>query len=446
MAQAVKTYKIGVISLGCDKNRVDTEKMLYRIQNYGHTIVNDINLADIVIINTCAFLQSARQESIFTAIETYSQNEKKPIIMTGCLPQKFINELYYDLTEVTAFLGVNDYDKINIAIDNVIKGIRYKKINTDNNCNYIDGRILTTPKHYAYLKISDGCDKHCTYCLIPYIKGKYRSLKIEDIVKETNNLVNSGIKEIILVAQDVTSYGIDLYEKYSIVKLLQELSKIKDLPDNSIRLLYCYPELVTDDLIQEIKNNKKVIKYLDIPMQHISDKILKMMGRKTSSLQIKDLITKLRKEIENISLRSTFIVGFPDETEQDFKTLCDFLNEYKIDNAGFFAYSREKGTPSYNYKGQISDKIKEERLNIVNQLQQNIYLEKNKSKIGKKVTVICDGYDTINKMYFGRTYSNAPQIDKYVYFASINKINSGDKLQIFIESCTEYDLYGKVFI
>lgn len=444
MEQAVKkTYNVGVISLGCDKNRVDTEKMLYKIKNYGHNIVNDVTVADVIIVNSCAFLQSSRQETVNTAIDAYKNSNGKPVIMTGCMPQKFIDEFYDTFTEVSGFLGTNDYDRILEVIEIVIQGKRFNGVKTVTNFSDNTNRVLTTDKHYAFLMIADGCNNRCTYCLIPYIRGSYRSYSIEKIVKEAENLVNGGVKELILVAQDVTRYGKDLYGEYSLVKLLKELSKINGLGKNSIRLLYCYPELVNNELIAEIKNNEKIIKYLDIPMQHISDRILKLMGRRSDSKKIKELINFLRSQIEDISIRSTFIVGFPSETEEDFEMLCDFLKEYKIDNAGFFAYSREEGTPSYDFKPQINPKTKQRRLKAVNLIQQDIYFYNNSQQKGNTIDIICDGFDTEKTMYKGRTSKNAPLSDKAVFFTSESPIIFGEHYCVEVNSFDVYDLFGK---
>lgn len=438
-----RTYNIGVISLGCDKNRVDTEKMLHTLKRYGHNITADIDSADIIIINTCAFLNAAREESVYAAISEYNKNKSRPIIMTGCLPQKYIGEIYNTFKEVSGFLGAYDYKNINKAIEHVTAGKRYNGVNTADCFDSQIDRILTTPSHYAYLKIADGCDNHCTYCLIPQIRGSYRSRSIESIVSEAENLAGGGVKEILLVAQDVTRYGIDLYKSYKLAELIKELSKIKALSENSIRLLYCYPELISDELIDEIAHNPKVIKYIDMPLQHISDNVLKRMGRKTTSRQIKNIIEKLRIRVSGISIRSTFMVGFAGECEEDFEKLCSFLNEYKFDNVGFFAYSREQGTPSYNYKGHIHHKTKKKRLDRVNFIQQQIYFESNKQEIGKTVSVVCDGYSDTNKKYYGRTYKNAPVIDKAVYFDSDGEAISGNNYNIVIENCDVFDLYGK---
>lgn len=434
-------YKIGVISLGCDKNRVDTEKMLYKVKEYGHTITDDILKADIIIVNTCAFLNSSREESVNEVINAKKNSGGKPIIMTGCMPQKFVNELYENFTEVCAFLGTNDYDRINEAISCAANGIRFNGVNSSKSLSFNKGRVISTPKHYAYLMIADGCDNRCTYCLIPYIRGKYRSSAIEDIVAEADLLVKGGVKELILVAQDVTRYGKDLYGSYSIVKLIKGLSQIEGL--FGIRLLYCYPELVTDELIEEIKNNDKVIKYIDIPLQHISDKILKLMGRRTDSQKIKQLIHKLRNEIGGISIRSTFIVGFPGEEQADFEELCGFLKEYKIDNAGFFAYSREKGTPSYSFNNQVNYNTKQKRLKTVNLIQQSNYLQKNRESVNSVLQVICDGYNQEKGMYAGRTAGNAPSVDRCVYFSSDRQISGGELINVAIDSCDVYDLYGR---
>jgi ribosomal protein S12 methylthiotransferase len=436
-----KTYNIGVISLGCDKNRVDTEKMLYRVKMYGHNIVNDIRHADLVIVNTCAFLQSSRKESIETTLEAWSESGGKPIIMTGCLPQKFIDEFFDTFTEVGGFLGTGDYDRINEAIEAVMRGERVNWVGSCKSPKDETGRVVTTAGHYAFLMIADGCSNRCTYCLIPQIRGRYRSFKMETILDEAKKLLEGGAKELILVAQDTTRYGKDLYGEYSLVTLLRELSKLEGMPDGAIRLMYCYPELVSDELIDEIKRNDKIIKYIDIPAQHISDRVLKGMGRPGAD-KFKGLIKKLRSEIPRISVRSTFILGFPGESEEDFKELCDFLREFEIDNAGFFAYSREKGTRAHDMDGQVHHSTKKRRLAEANFIQQEIYQRKNARQVGKVIEVTCDGFDEDRKMYYGRTYRDAPLCDKLVYITAKESLKAGDKCGVLIESCGVYDLYG----
>lgn len=437
-----RTFNIGVISLGCDKNRVDTEKMLYRVRMFGHNIVNDIKLADVVIVNTCAFLQSSRREAVESALEAWRDSGGKPVIMTGCLPQRFIDEFFHTFTEVSGFLGTGDYDRINEAIEAAMSGERFNWVKSCPAPSEETGRVLTTAGHYAYLMIADGCSNRCTYCLIPQIRGKYRSFKMESILSEARQLIEGGAKELILVAQDTTRYGLDLYGKYSLVRLLKELSKLEGMPDEAIRLMYCYPELVTYELIAEIKDNAKVIKYIDIPAQHISDNVLKGMGRPPAGTFM-EAVEKLRREVPEISIRSTFIVGFPGESEEDFGQLLGFLREYRLDNAGFFAYSREKGTPAYNLSGQVHHRTKKRRLDEANFVQQQVYMEYNASQIGKALKVTCDGFDEGKGMYYGRTYRDAPLCDKLVWFTASREHKAGEKCGVIIESSGVYDLYGR---
>lgn len=435
-----RTYNIGVISLGCDKNRVDTEKMLYRVRMYGHNIVNDVKEADAVIVNTCAFLQSSRQEAVEAALEAWRDSGGKPVIMTGCMPQKFIGEFFDAFTEVKGFLGTGDYDRINEAIEAAMSGQRFNWVGSCKADSGETGRVVTTG-HYAYLMIADGCSNRCTYCLIPQIRGKYRSYKTETILAEAGQLIEGGAKEILIVAQDTTRYGKDLYGEYCLVRLLREMSKLEGMPDGAIRLMYCYPELVTDELISEIKDNPKIIKYIDIPAQHISDRVLRGMGR-PGGAKFRSLVEKLRAQIPGISIRSTFIVGFPGETEEDFEELCDFLRQYRLDNAGFFAYSREKGTPAHDMKGQIHHRTKQRRLKEANFIQQEIYRQENQKLVGKVLEVTCDGLDSEKGMYYGRTYGNAPLCDKLVYFTAGKSVKAVEKCAVLVESCGVYDLYG----
>lgn len=437
-----RTFNVGVISLGCDKNRVNTEKMLYRVRMFGHNIVNDIKLVDVVIINTCAFLQSSRQEAVEAALEAWRDSGQKPIIMTGCLPQRFIGEFFDTFTEVCGFLGTGDYDRINEAIEAAARGERFNWVKSCHSQSEEVGRVLTTAGHYAYLMIADGCSNRCTYCLIPQIRGKYRSFKMESILREARQLLEGGARELIIVAQDTTRYGVDLYGRYSLVRLLRELSLLEGMPDEGIRLMYCYPELVTDELIGEIKDNGKIIKYIDIPAQHISDRVLKAMGRPGAD-RFKGVIQKLRSQIPGISIRNTFMVGFPGESEEDFEQLCDFLKEYKLDNVGFFAYSREKGTPAYNLSGQMHQRTKKRRLDEANFIQQEVYMEYNAEQVGKALKVTCDGFDGEKGMYYGRTYRDAPLCDKLVYFTAHRELKAGGKYSVLVEKGGVYDLYGR---
>ena len=435
----VKAKKVGVISLGCDKNRVDTEKML-AILSDRHTLVSTIENADIIIINTCAFLESAREEAIseiFSAYEYKKSSADKKIIVTGCLPQKFISELFDELVEVDAFLGVSDYDKILEVIDRVFSGERVNAVGSPKGeCG--KERILTTT-NYAYLKVADGCSNHCTYCLIPYIRGKYRSVKIEDLIEEVKGL--GKINELILVAQDTARYGLDLQPKINLTYLIKELSKLDSV--NSIRLLYCYPENLTDELIEEIKVNEKVIKYLDIPLQHADDRILKLMNRKGTGQGYLELIERLKSQIPDIAIRSTFITGFPFEGEEEFNNLVNFIKKAKLFNAGFFAYSREEGTPAFRLAGQVDEKTKQTRLKKLYKTQLNVVKKNNQKLIGKTIKVLAEGFDQEELVYYGRAYFNAPDIDGKVYFFSADEVEYGKYYDIYINQTTDYDLYGE---
>ena len=435
-----KRKKIGVISLGCDKNRVDTEKMLTLL---GHdNITQDISEAQIIIINSCAFLESSRKEAIDTVLECNEYRENgvlEKIVLTGCLPQKFIGELFDDFTEVDVFLGINDYELLPEAIERAYNGERVNLVGAKKTFE-TQKRVVTTPLHYAYLKIADGCNNHCTYCLIPAIRGRYRSEKIEDLVTEAENL--GELTELILVAQDVTRYGEDLYGEKSIVRLIKELSKLENI--GSIRLLYAYPDCLTDDLIDEIANNDKVVKYLDIPLQHADDTVLKRMNRKGSGESYLALIAKLREKVKGIAIRSTFIAGFPGETEEQFGNLVKFLEEAKLNNAGFFAYSREEGTPAYKLEGQLSEKTKNERVKKLYAVQKKISAGILKSYVGKTIEVTADGIDYDKERFFGRAYFSAPDIDGKVYFTSDYDVNQGEKYNVLIKRSNSYDLFGEV--
>jgi ribosomal protein S12 methylthiotransferase len=432
--------KIGVISLGCDKNRVDTEYMLGIIKDSGLTITNDINSAEIIIINTCAFLKSARQESIETIMECNELRKSglEKIIITGCLSEKYIDEIFDDLKEADIFLGIKDYDLLPKAIELAYNGERVNFVGTNKELS-ARKRIISTPVHYAYLKIADGCDNHCTYCLIPKIRGKYKSEPIEKLIEEAKNLGN--ITELILVAQDITRYGIDIYKKNSLVKLIKELSALNNI--ESIRLLYCYPDMIDDDLISDIKNNSKIIKYIDIPLQHSEDRILKLMNRKGTRAGYLELINKLKNEIEGIAIRSTFITGFPTETQEDYNNMLYFLEQAKLFNAGFFKFSREEDTAAYRLKNQVSAKDKEKRLKGLYKKQNEIIKTLLNNYIGKEIETVCDGIDYENNRFYGRAYFSAPDIDTIIYFNAKNA-EQGKKYKVYIERENNLNLTGKV--
>lgn len=436
-----KNKKIGLISLGCDKNRVDSEKALALIGDRA-VITNDINEANIVIINSCAFLEASRKESIDAVMEVNELRDNgvlEKIVLSGCLPQKFINELFDDLTEVDVFLGFLDYDLLFEALDKAYNGERVNYVNKKK-IFAAKKRVLTTPCHYYYLKIADGCNNKCTYCLIPKIRGRYKSEKIEDLVDEVKLLGDA--KEVILVAQDVTRYGVDLYKSPMLVPLIRELSKLSEV--EKIRILYAYPDMISDELIGEIKNNNKVIKYIDIPLQHASDRVLKLMNRKGTNKEYLALIEKLRENIPDIAIRSTFITGFPGETEEDFKVLEDFIKTVKFTNCGFFAYSREPDTPAYKLPDQIDEGVKKARVKKLYGVQKKISAAFLKTLIGKTITVVTDGIDYDKQSFYGRAYYSAPDIDGKVYFSSESDIVQGETYKVYIEKTDDYDAYGRV--
>ncbi len=431
--------KIGVISLGCDKNRVDTEKML-SILSQKHDLVNDLEQAEIIIINTCAFLESSRREAIdeiLLAINCKKEASAQKIIVTGCLPQKFIDEIYEELIEVDAFLGVSDYGEILEVITRIYNGERVNAVGIPREECGINRRLTTD--YYAYLKIADGCSNHCTYCLIPYIRGRFRSVPQDDLIKEAGAL--GEVKELILVAQDTAKYGLDLQEKSTLSNLIRQLSLLENV--KSIRLLYCYPENITDQLINEIKTNDKVIKYIDIPFQHADDKVLKLMNRKGTGEGYLALIERLKREIPGIAIRSTFITGFPRESEEAFNNLVEFIKKAKLFNAGFFAYSKEEGTPASRLDGQIPAMIKNRRLKKLYLVQKSVVNDNLKQLIGKKIKVLAEGFDDSELIYYGRGYFNAPDIDGKVYFFSGEEVRYGEFLEVEVKSATGYDLYGE---
>ena len=436
----LKQKTFGVISLGCDKNRVDTEKLLAMIQQRGYPLVNELSKANILIVNTCAFLSSAREEAIETVLECAEYKQTgvlEKIVVTGCLPQKFIGELFDGLIEADVFLGINDYEKIFEALENSYQSGRQNFVGCGADA-FHTGRVLTTDPHYAYLKIADGCYNHCTYCLIPKIRGKYRSYPMELLLKEAEEL--GEVSELILVAQDTTRYGEDLYGENRFVSLIQALSKLENI--RSIRLLYCYPEMITDDLIAELATNDKLIKYLDIPLQHSENRVLKLMNRRGKREEYLALFTKLRTRIPSIAIRSTFICGFPTETEEEFEGMKDFLRQAKLTNCGFFAYSKEPDTAAARIKPQIHHATKRRRVNALYALQRQISKELLQGFVGKKIEVLCDGIDYEKGCFVGRAYLSAPDIDGKVYFNAAEAAQ-GERYEVLIQEADAYDLYGK---
>lgn len=436
--------KVGIISLGCDKNRCNTETMLSYLIDGGFEITNEINIAEIIIVNTCAFLEAAREEAISTLLETAELKKTgclKKLIATGCLPQKYVNEIFNDFVEVDAFLGTYDYPKICEVINRTMNGERVNAVKTNNEQEKID-RVLTTPYHYAYLRIADGCNNHCTYCTIPSIRGKYFSRAIEELILEATNLVNMGVRELILVAQDVTNYGSDLYGEYRLVELLQNLSKIEGL--ERIRLLYCYPERVTDELIQEMATNNKIVKYIDIPLQHASNSVLIRMAREGSYENYVNLINKLRYEIKKIAIRSTVMVGFPGETDEEFQDLIKFVKETKPLNCGVFIYSDEEDAASNKLKNKVPIEVAQKRYNKLLDVLSLISYNIKSEFIGKELEVVYDDIDYENGRFIGRSYISAPEIDSLVYFTSEKLVEIGKSYTVLITDIENDDLLGVV--
>ena len=432
--------RIGAISLGCDKNRVDTEKMLSRLVGGGHTLVGSEEEADVIIVNTCAFIDKAKEESIdeiLSAIAAKNAGKGKKVIVTGCLTQRYADTLKKEFPEVDAILGIADYDAILKTIKDVEDG--EKVLNCANLDAFYSDRVLTTPYHYAYLKIADGCSNHCTYCAIPSIRGKYRSEKLEDLICEAKKLSDDGVKELILVAQDVTRYGTDFDGKPHLIELLDRLSK---LDFAWIRLLYLYPEMVDDALIEYVKNNDKIAKYMDIPLQHVDDDVLKRMNRRTDEKSIRELIAKLKNA--GIAVRTTFICGFPGETREQFEKLEKFVKEVKFDYAGFFAYSREEGTPADKLDGHLDESVKEERANKLRAIQEKIIKSRNKELIGSKIKVIYDDIDYDRQKFVGRSQTQAPDIDNVTLFESDEEVRIGEFYDVEITGSDGIDLVGKV--
>lgn len=437
----LKDKKFGVISLGCDKNRVDSEKLISMIEERGCALTDDLSQAQIVIVNTCAFLQSARKESIDTILECagYKKSGKlEKIVVTGCLPQKFIGELFEPLTEADVFLGVRDYGKLFEALEKSYERQERENYVGKGNDDFRASRVLTTEPHYAYLKIADGCFNHCTYCLIPKIRGKYVSVPMENLLQEAENL--GEVSELIVVAQDTTRYGEDLYGKNRFVELLRRLSELGNI--RKIRLLYCYPDVIGDELIEEIRTNDKILKYIDIPLQHSENRILKLMNRKGTRESYLALLKKLRDRIPGVAVRSTFISGFPTETEEEFEAMRAFLKEAKLVNCGFFAYSREPDTAAARMSPQVHPSTKCRRVRLLYEDQKKISAEWLSQFVGKKLEVLCDGIDYERNCFTGRAYFSAPEIDGKVYFNAANAVQ-GETYEILAERADSYDLYGK---
>ena len=442
----MKNKKILFISLGCDKNLVDSEVMLGILADRGFEMTDTEDDADIIIINTCCFINDAKEESINTILEMAEYKKTGPckaLIVTGCLAQRYKQEIVDEIPEVDAVIGTSKYDEIFDAVDQALKGSHFLDVDDLDRLPSVPGkRILTTGGHYAHLKIAEGCDKHCTYCIIPKIRGNYRSVPMEQLLAEAASLAEQGVKELILVAQETTLYGMDLYGKKLLHILLQELAKIKGI--RWIRILYCYPEEIYPELIETIKNEKKVCHYLDIPIQHASDAILKRMGRRTTKAQLKETVSLLRKEIPDIVLRTTLIAGFPGETQEQHEELMEFVDEMEFERLGVFAYSPEENTPAASMPDQIPEEIKEERRDAILELQQEIAFDKAADMVGRTLYAMIEGKVADEPAYVARTYADSPDIDGYVFVNTGEMLMSGDFVKVKITGSAEYDLIGEL--
>lgn len=435
--------KLLFISLGCDKNLVDSEMMMGLLHDRGYEFTDNEEEADIIVINTCGFINDAKEESINTILEMakYKENNLKALIVAGCLVERYKNEILQELPEIDAIVGTTAFDKICDVVDDVLADKKHNELESINKmCRPDVKRIITTGGYYSYLKIAEGCDKHCTYCSIPMIRGAYRSVPMDELVKEAEYLADNGVKELIIVAQEITIYGKDLYGEKKLPELLHRLCKIPGI--QWIRLLYCYPEEITDELIETIRTEKKICHYIDMPIQHASDKILKAMGRRTNNAELRNIISKLRKEIPDICLRTTLITGFPGETEEDHQILLDFIDEMEFDRLGVFTYSPEEDTKAASLDNQVDEEVKLCRKDEIMELQQEISMDKSERLVGKEIEVIIEGKASDEDVYVGRSYMDAPSVDGYVFINSEEELMSGDFAKVRIVKAMEYDLIG----
>ena len=439
--------KLLCISLGCDKNLVDTEMMLGLLNRDGYTFTDDEYEADVIVINTCCFIGDAKEESVNTILEMAQRKidgNCKALIVTGCLAQRYKQEIIDEIPEVDGILGTSTYDEISNVLKKALGG--EGSVSCFHELDLLPqtetDRILTTGGHYAFLKIAEGCDKHCTYCIIPTLRGNYRSVPMENLIKEAEKLADKGVKELILVAQETTLYGVDLYGKKSLPELLKKLCQISGI--QWIRIQYCYPEEITDELIEVMKEESKICRYLDMPIQHASDRILKRMGRRTSKEQLKDIINKLRNEIPDIALRTTLISGFPGETEEDHEELMEFVDEMEFERLGVFAYSAEEDTPAAEFPDQVPQEIKEDRRDAIMELQQEISLDLSQSMVGKTLEVMIEGKVADENAYVARTYMDGPGVDGMIFVQTGEELMSGDFAKIRVTGAMEYDLIGEL--
>lgn len=438
--------KVLFISLGCDKNLADSEEMLGMLVENGYTLTNDETEAEVIVVNTCAFIHDAKEESINSILEMArykTEGVLKALLVTGCLAQRYKEEIIEEIPEVDAVLGTTSFGDIIKALDKVFEGERYLEFKDINALTEISKkRVLTTGGYYGYLKIAEGCDKRCTYCIIPKLRGNYRSIPMEQLISQAEYLAEQGVRELILVAQETTVYGKDIYGEKCLHKLLKELCKIPGI--QWIRILYCYPEEIYPELIQTMKEEKKICHYLDLPIQHCSDKILKKMGRRTTKQELIDIVALLRKEIPDVILRTTLITGFPGETEEDHEELMEFIDTMEFDRLGVFTYSAEEDTPAANMPNQIAEEVKEDRQAELMELQQEISIDKGNDKIGTCVEVMIEGKVADENAYVGRTYGDAPNVDGYIFINTDTELMSGDFARVHVTGALEYDLIGEL--
>lgn len=437
--------KILFVSLGCDKNLVDSEMMMGLLRERGYEFTDDETMADIIVINTCGFINDAKEESINTIISMaqYKEENLKALIVTGCLAQRYKDEILEELPEIDAIVGTTAFDKICDVIESVLeKKAQNEFEHIDRLCRPDTKRIITTGGYYSYLKIAEGCNKRCTYCSIPLIRGNYRSVPMEKLIEEAKYLAENGIKELILVAQETSVYGVDLYGEKSLPKLLKELCKISGI--EWIRILYCYPEEITDELIETIKTEKKICNYIDMPIQHSADNILRRMGRRTNEQDLRNIITKLRTSIPDICLRTTLITGFPGETEDDHESLMSFIDEMEFDRLGVFTYSQEEDTAAAGFSDQIDEETKLTRRDEIMELQQEISMDRAQLLVGKRMEVIIEGKAADEDVYVARTYMDAPGVDGYIFIKSEEELMSGDFAWVNVTGAMEYDLIGEL--
>ncbi len=436
--------KVGFVSLGCPKNLLNTERMLALLAQDGFEIVAEDVDADVIVVNTCAFIESAKKEAIDNILDVAWLKEHhtlKGIVVAGCLPQRYGEEILKELPEVNCIVGTGSIDKIGEAVRAAYAGKSYRDFGEIDRAVFGGERVITTPDHFAYLQIAEGCDNHCSYCVIPSIRGKFRSRPMGELLEEAQELAGLGVKELCLIAQDTTRYGEDLYGTYALDSLITALSEIDGI--EWIRLLYCYPDRITDALIDVIASNDKVVKYIDMPIQHINDEILSRMNRRDTRAGITEVIRKLRQRVPGLILRSTVIVGFPGESNAQFEELRAYLKEIRFERLGVFPYSREEGTPAYDMPNQIPEKTKQKRQDILMEQQERIHNACNEAFVGKTLRVLCEGYDPVAESFYGRSYADAYDIDGKVYFSSSKNIPEGQFADVLIKEVLDYDLLGK---